>query len=211
MELDDLKEAVRHLDRRIEEQNRLNIEGLGERQLNRTYASLRPLFWGHIGQVGLGLLLSLLSAPLWVRNLDKTHLLISALMLNVYSVLMIALGARMLWLLYSLDFAAPVISIQKQLERLRGSYVGSGLAVGLPWWLLWIPCAILFLRIDLQSSQSAWIAVSAAFGVAGILATLWFCRGSFRMPPAGSDDPLGGPSLQRARRFLHEIEQFERE
>jgi len=132
--------------------------------------------------------------------------------LHAYAVLMIVLGARVLWRLYSLDFAAPVVSIQKQLEQLRGSYVSSGLAVGLPWWLLWIPCAILFLRMDLQSStQLAWVAGSAAFGVAGILMTLWLCRGSYRMPPAGTDDPLGGTSLQKARRFLHEIEQFERE
>src|SRR5262245_27982885 len=163
MELDDLKQAFWTLEGRMERQSTLNERIYKEQKLDRTRASLRPLVWGHAGQAALGVLLTLLAGPFWWKHPDNPHLVIAGVIVYVYAVLMIALGARVLVRLYNLDFDAPVIAIQKQLAELRRSYLNCGLVIGLPWWLLWIPFAMVMSGFDLYTRATrAWIIANIA-------------------------------------------------
>ena len=139
MELDELKIAWQSLDRRIDQQNRLAWADLRERKLEKARVGLRPLYWGQVLQSVLGIPVVLLGVATWSRNLDVTSLLIAGLMVHAYGVLMIALGGRTLWLINRIDYAAPVVAIQKQLAELRRFYVLGGMIAGLPWWFLWMP------------------------------------------------------------------------
>jgi hypothetical protein len=216
MELDDLKQAVADLDRGIAEVRDLSVATYKERRLDRTRASLRPVLWEHAAQVTLGIVLSVVG-QLWWPESGAPALLVAGLVLQVYAVLMIVLGLRVIVSIRTLDLDAPVVEIQRALARLRRSYVLTGFVVGMPWWLLWIPLAMVVFGVDLNGRFSwGWLITNLIIGVVGIVGTLWYFRRLW-IEPADSERRRGieasfsGKSFRRAQGFLDEIARFERE
>ena len=216
MELDDLKHAVAELDREIAQVRAVSVAALKERKLDRTRASLRPVLWEHAGQVALGIALSVVG-QLWWPESGAPALVVAGLALQVYAVLMIVLGLRVVMSIRTLDLDAPVVEIQRALARLRRSYVMTGFVVGMPWWLLWIPLAMVVFGIDLNGRFSwAWLGINLAGSLAGIGATLWYFRHLWIEPQDSErrsrlEASVAGRSFKSARGFLDEIARFERE
>ena len=153
MQLDDLKQAVAELDREIAEVRAVSVATHKERGLDRTRASLRPVLWEHAAQVALGIVLSVVG-QLWWPESGAPALLVAGLVLQVYAVLMVVLGLRVIVAIRTLDLDSPVVEIQRALARLRRSYVMTGFVVGMPWWLLWIPLAMVVFGVDLNGRFS---------------------------------------------------------
>jgi hypothetical protein len=217
MELDDLKQAVTALDRRVAKTNDLSGAMYRERRLDRTRATLRPVLWEHAGQVALGVLLALVVGPFWWSHRADPSLLVAGLLLHVYAALMIVLGMRVVVSVRTLDLDAPVLEIQKALASLRRSYVTTAFVVGLPWWLLWIPLVMVVTGWDAVGGASwGWLVTNLIVGVAGIVGTLWYYR-EFWVAPVDSERrrsieaSASGGSFRSAQRFLDEIARFERE
>ena len=216
MELDDLKHAVAELDRGITEVRNLSVATYKERRLDRTRASLRPVLWEHAAQVALGIVLSVVG-QLWWPESGAPALLVAGLVLQIYAVLMIVLGLRVIVSIRTLNLDAPVVEIQRALARLRRSYVMTGFVVGLPWWLLWIPLAMVVFGVDLNGRFSwAWLVINVVIGIAGIAATLWYFRHLWIEPEDSErrrriEASVSGKSFHRAQGFLDEIARFERE
>jgi hypothetical protein len=217
MELDDLKPIFGKLDAALARQRAVNLHVVKAHRENRLRASLRPLVWAHVAQVGVGLLIAISAGKFWVEHLADPHLLVAGALVHAYAVVMIALGSRMLALLYGLDFAAPVLAIQKQMAQVRRSYVRCGLVVGLPWWLLWLPFTMLVLRMagfDIYPYFSpAWLVTNVLVAIVGISATLWLCRSLWhpRFERADKIEAAAGNGLAKVQAFLDEIAQFEKE
>jgi serine/threonine-protein kinase len=217
MVLDDLKPAIADLDRKASQANRLSVAAYTEQKLDRTRASLRPVIWEHAGQIALGVLIALAVGPFWWNHRAEPGLLVSGLVLHVYAVLMIALGARVIVLVRTLQLDAPVLQIQKSLARLRRSYVMTGFVVGMPWWLLWIPLISVVFGLDpIADVPQTWVIINLAIGVAGILGTLWFFRHLWTASVEseqrrGVEESVAGKGFRSARAFLDEIARFERE
>jgi serine/threonine-protein kinase len=216
MELDDLKRAVASLEREVAYARSFRVAAHKERQLDRTRASLRPVLWEHAGQVTLGLMLTVVGQTWW-GDLNEPALLVAGIVLHVYAWVMIVLGLRVIVSIRTLDLDAPVVELQKALARLRRSYVMTGFVVGMPWWLLWIPLAMVVFGIDLNGRFSwAWLFANVAIGIAGIAGTLWYFRHLW-IEPKDSERRLGveasvsGKSFRKAQGFLDEIARFERE
>lgn len=217
MELDDLKTAVADLGRGVAQARSLGVAAYAERRLDRTRTSLRPILWEHIGQVAFGIVLALAVAPFWWVHRTVPALLVAGLLLHVYAIVMIVLGTRVIVALRTLDFDAPVLELQKALARLRRSYVLTGLVVGVPWWLLWIPLVMVGFNIDLVSAASrAWLVANLLVGAAGIVGTLWYYRRLWSEPVDSErrrsiEASAAGKSFREAQRFLDELARFERE
>jgi serine/threonine-protein kinase len=217
MELDDLKSAWQMLDRRLEQQATLNLHVFRQNKLERAHASLRPLVWGQVLQILAGIVMIVLPASFWSAHLDVPHLFIAGLSVHIYGVLMTACAGVTLGLVRRIDYAAPVLTIQKQLARLRQFYVRTGTALGLAWWVLWLPVIMMFFmivfRADLYVNVPWFIYANIAVGAIGLLATLWFYRWARdpRRPRLGRwvDDTVTGTSLRRAQGVLDEIARFE--
>ena len=129
-----------------------------------------------------------------------------------------ATGGVTLGLIGRIDYAAPVVQIQKQLATLRRFYVASGLLVGLPWAMLWVLVPVMLARTagaNLYTSAPGFVFGSLAFGALLLAVVAWFhrlSRDSGRPELARRlDDSLSGRSLQRARARLDEIRRFEAE
>ena len=218
MELDDLKLAWQTLDRRLEQENQLSLQLCKDRKLDKARSRLRPLYWGQIIQIIAGALVTLMAGSFWTSHRDAAHLLIAGLIVHAYGVLMIGLGARTLWLIGQIDYAAPVVAIQQQLAQLRSFHIRNSLWAGLPWWLLWMPLMMMLLihlfGADLYANAPSLFYGGTAIGVVGLLATWWLQRWSRdpRRPRLAKfvHDSVTGASLRRAQGELDEIARFEK-
>ena len=216
MELDDFKSAWQSLDARLALQNRLQLELLHERRFDRARRNLRPLLFGMGLQAALGLFLVLLGIACWKQNLDVPGLLANGIALHAFGVLHIALAGLVGGLALSLDYAAPVLAIQKRLRLLLRLQVFNSNACGAPWWVMWVLVVVAFAGLgpaDPAGGTPLWIRLALALGVAGWLATYalaWLVRRRARR--AGREGGLVEDSgaIRRGRALLDEIAEFER-
>lgn len=219
MELDDLKSAWQSLNERMDRQAALNLQILKEARLDKTRRGLRPLAWGQAFGMGVGAILALASAAFWVDHRAVPHLLIPGLIMHAYGLAMILCGARIQLLIGRIDYAAPVVEIQRRLAELRRFYIQSGKWIGLPWFVLWVPfMQVAFMGLfgaDLYlNTQASWffninLAVGAVLWLLALALGWWASR---RPALAGKvDRAMAGRSLNRAQQELEAIAEFEQE
>ena len=79
MDLDELKTAWHTLDRRLERNNRLNLQLFRDGRLDRMRRGLRPLAWGQAIQMLVGAAGTLWFAPFWVAHRNEPPLLLAGL------------------------------------------------------------------------------------------------------------------------------------
>jgi len=114
-----------------------------------------------------------------------------------------------------IDYAAPVLAIQRQLLDLRRTYIIGGMLIGLPWWFLTAPLLVALSRGAILEQAPSVIWLQLLIGAAGLLATWWFHRWANRPQRAAFgrklDDGAAGGSIRRAQAALDEIAEFERD
>ena len=221
MELDELKATWQALDRRLEQSNRINFELFKDGKLEQARTSLRPLFWGQLAQMLLfGPPFVFLAGCLWagLESRPPLPLLLAGIFVHAYGVAVIALAGGTMGLIRTIDYSAPVLTIQKQLAKLRRFYVINGMVAGLPWWLMWVPVLMVLsglAGVDLYARAPSVVWIGLGIGVAGLLATWWFHRWSrsAKRPKLAKamEDSVTGGSLLKAQRIFDEIAQFEKE
>lgn len=223
MELDELKQAWKTLDARLALYNRIQLEALHERKVGRMRSRLRPLFWGQLVQVLLGIGLILIGARTWTPHMDVPHLLLAGLSVHVLGIATLIAGGMVCSLIVRIDHTAPVLLLQRRLAQLRKTYILAGICTGLPWWVMWVPVlmalAMSVAGIDLYAvaqrgttSAGNWLNISLGIGVLGLLATVAFHRWS-RHPDRAAlgrrlDDGAAGCSLRRAQAELDELTRY---
>lgn len=220
MELDELKQAWQTLGRQLERQDAMQFQLLRDRKLEHARRSLRPLVWGQLLQMLLGLGLVLLGVACWSRNTDAPALLWTGIAVHAFGVAHIALAGITIGLIGTIDYAAPVLKIQKQAALLQRFYAFNANACGAPWWIMWVLVVVAFAglgEVDASAGAPPWIAISLGIGLAGLLATwgwvLWRWYGGRGRPQRdeGCNVADGGDGIRRARSHLDEIARFEQE
>ena len=215
MELDDFKAAWQVLDARLAKQGALQFELLREQKLQQARRNLRPLLIGMLLQGLLGVFLVLLGIGCWKQNLDVPGLLAAGIALHAFGVLHIALAGIVSGLALSLDYAAPVLAIQKRLRLLLRLQVFNSNACGAPWWVMWVVVVIGFagLSPDAPSGPTPlWIQISLVIGVVGTLATwLWAARVARKPDRLYQRMDDGADGIRRNLRLVDDLERFERD
>ncbi len=214
MDIDDLKLAWQQLDRRLERQNALALLQFREGRMRQLRTKLWPLYGGQIVQGLFGTAVVLVGVATWARHWDLVHLRVAGLLLHVYGVLAIIASARTIALIYRIDYAAPVVAIQRQLGELRRWYVLSSTVIGLPWWLLWMPIMMALLAlagIDMWQRAPQIFVMGTAIGVAGLLviAALELAARRWAWLAEHVHATRTGASLRRAAAVLEEVRRFE--
>ncbi|MET1024713.1 MAG: serine/threonine protein kinase [Pseudoxanthomonas sp.] len=224
METDQMKSTWQLLGQQLERSNTLQLHALRERHLDKTRASLRPLFWGQVLQILLaGVPFMLLAGLLWHHaGLPGATLPLSTLLagitVHIYGLAATVLAGSTLGRIHGIDYATPVLEIQEQLGRLRRLYIVNGMIVGLPWWFLWVPLLMTLsglANVDLYARAPSLVWIGMGIGISGLLGTWWFHHWSRspkrpRLAKAMQDSVIGG-SLRRAQTLLDELERFARE
>jgi hypothetical protein len=215
--LDDLKIAWNELSQKLEWQNALALRQFKETRLARFRSGFRPLVLGQLGQLIIGLGITAFSATYWVNHLGRLPLLICGLFLQAYGIMFIAFAVRDLFLIRRIDYAAPVIEIQKELAELRAWHLRAAVWHGLTGSVVWLPVMIILLHGF--GADESWISQphKVIWLLSSIAACLGLNYGLIRL--ARSPGRCGralrkswiGSTVNRAQAVLDEIEEFERE
>lgn len=214
MELDEMKLAWQTLDHRLEQQHALNFQLLRDGKLDKARRGLRPLVWGQAIQLTIGVLITFWAGAFWATHWHVMHLLICGLLVHLYGILLIVFAARVLYLIQRMDYAAPVLVIQRQLADLRSWRVRVEAPVfGVLGCFIWIPVTWMSLAwygIDLWSLRfMLWAIASSLVGLAAVVLVVWLMRRAGMARKI--EDSAAGRSLQKAEAMLVDIARFEQE
>jgi serine/threonine-protein kinase len=218
IDLDEFKEAWQRLDRRLAAQQALAFQVFRAGRVRSLRRRLWPLYGGQIVQLALGGALIAAGVSGWWRYPRLPHLVVAGVTVHAYGIALVIAAARTIWFMNRIDYAAPVVSIQRQLGGLRAWYVRCGVWLGQAWWFLWMPClmvAAAVAGVDVWRRAPGVFGLGTAIGVVGLLLT----SGAYRLARRHdwgwlsvlNDDAMAGASLRRARAVLDEIRRFEAE
>jgi hypothetical protein len=217
-ELDDLKSAWQNLNRNLERQHTLALHQFKESKLDRFRSGFRPLLAGQIIQLICGVLVSIFAGSFWVAHMGVAHLMLYGISLHVYGIMFIVFAARDLFLISRLNYAAPVLALQKQIADLRAWHLRAALWFGIAGCFIWIP---LMLIIFYKLGADVWMRnpgvvgwfVLSGFVCLGLLygIVFWSHRPGREKLAKNLQDSSAGRAVNRAQAMLDEIERFERE
>lgn len=223
MELDALKAALQTIDARLDQQHALQRRAWRQGRLDRAQANLRTMKWTQFARIGGGLALMYCALPAWLALWPHPLPVACGLLLHLYAIALIASGARTLWLIGGIDFAAPVLAIQQQLARLRAGYLRSSFWLGNAWWVLWAPAVgvIAIWQMPDWMPASAWdvpqakrfLLLNMGIGLAATAAAV-ACMAAWRRRNPESlrrFEDRSSSGIAKARAALAELETFERD
>ena len=220
MELDEMKLAWQSLDRRMARREALDLENYKERKIATARSRLRPLVVGQVMQLLLGIAMVMLSASFWVAHRHTPHLLVSGLLVQAWGLMHLVCAARELHQIISIDYAEPVLAIQRKLAQLRAWRIRSGRLFGAVGCVLWLPLLLVVFKaglgLDLYARAPRIYAIVMVGTAIGSLVALLAFRRWMRHPRGAKiakaeEDQLAGPSVNRAQSVLDEIARFERD
>jgi hypothetical protein len=217
-ELDDLKSTWQTLSRNLERQNALAVHQLKESKFKRFRSGFRWLVIGQVLQIICGVLLTIISARFWFDHLGVPHAMFYGISLHAYGIMLIIFAARDLSLIHRLDYAAPVLELQKQIAELRQWHVRTALWFAITGCFIWIPLilALAYSRgADVWARNPGvigWFVLSSVLPAALLLGVVLWSRRPGKTNLAKSlENNSVGRSVNRAQAVLEEIAQFERE
>jgi hypothetical protein len=213
--LDDLKLTWKELSLKLE-QDALSWHRLKQEKLARFKSDFRPLVCGQLLQLILGAIIIGFFAPFSIQHTASPHLLISGILLAAYGIMFIGFATCDLVLIRRIDYAAPVVAIQKALAQLRAWHIRAAAWHGLTGSVVWLPVMIVVLYLLgtdfwIDKPQKIYWLISSA------IVCLVFNFGLMRLARAPGKcgqylrDSWIGRSVNRAQAALTEIEMFERE
>lgn len=214
MDLDEMKQAWTEMSLRQDGLEALLRADFQSRRRDRARGALRPLWWGQLLQLMIGAVLAICGGALWASHLHRPDVLVCGVVAHAYGTLLVIFAARNLYLIQRIDYAAPVLDIQRRIAALRAFRVRVetpvNAVVGCFIWIpvLWVNLAVY--GIELWSPAFArWAIASGLTGLAVLVVVVWVMR---RMGYGRKiEDQSAGRSVLRAEAVLDEIARFERE
>lgn len=224
MELDELKSVWRETERRLaalEPALRLNQRLATAGTLERTRSKLRfarfVLGYEIVGAV----VVVLLVGSYLFDHLGELRFALPAVALHLAAIATLRLAVRQLVLLGQIDFAGPIVQIQRRLAELRVVRARSNRWLLLSAPLLWAFLVVVvphgLIGMDVYDAFGiGWVLANLAFGVALLGAAIWVA-GRFPLASRGSrflrwlGEDLTGRSIAKASGALNDIAAFEAE
>ena len=219
MELDELKTAWKEMDRKLAASMALNVKLFREMKVDKIRAALRRVGLVVASELVLALLMVLWVGSFIAHHFRETRFLVAAMMLQAVAIVSIWFCVRDLARLGDIDYAAPVVKIQKQMAELRASRTWLARLQLLSWPVLWAPAVVVILRAaGMQRTSETlwrWFWLNVLAGVGMALMGAWMVRlGEKDDAPRwlkDMSDNIAGRSVARASALVEEIAEFEKE
>jgi len=219
MNPEEMKAAWEILDRRLAAQNRLSLQSLKDNRIDRAKSALWPLVIGLWAQVLFGVALVVPFTIFWIRHMETPHLAIAGMMVHAYGLMMIIDAGGQLAMIRGIDHGKPVVENQTALAKLRDRRVRlAPWLYGVTGCVVWVPfLMVLFASLGADIWVRApmvmnWFVLCAVVSLALLFLFQWMV---IRRPDSwlarSIADMNAGKSLSKARKFLVEIEQFQKE
>ena len=127
-----MKLAWQTLGRQLERQNALNLQLFRQGRADRLRRHLRPLVWGQSLQIVLGIVLMLWGISFWSTHTDVWQAMACGIVMQAFGTLALIFPARLLSMQQGIDYAAPVLEIQKRVGALHRLQIIGSHCAGLP-------------------------------------------------------------------------------
>ena len=215
LELDDLRRSWQALERKLDAQQALNLELATESRVDKAKARLRPVLMGQAVQAAVGIACTVFFARFWLAHLDAPAALVSGLLMHAWAVALVVSAVTELLLVMRINYAQPVLTIQKYLGVLQYWRTRMAPLLGLAFWVLWLPLVEVLLKHFTGADIAGWFLwTNVAVGVAGLAGTVWgfrrLRRRGHRFADAIDADNAGG-GVRSAQALLADIRRFEAE
>ncbi len=219
MELDDLKGAWQLLDQNLERLYALELQGMREIKLGKVRQHLRFLTLGRVIQLLAGVVMAIVMGDFWLSHLDQPHLLICGVLMHVYAIMLIISSAREFYLINAIDYAAPVVTIQRRLAELRQWHLVEAYVFGLTGCFVWVPMVLIAFEIlfgadiYLFAPTVVWYFIASTLllmlGAAAVWS--WLRRPGRAGIARRLKDHFVGKTVVRAESVLGELSRFEQD
>lgn len=219
MELDDLKAAWNRIDERLTASIAFSLSVATELRRDRARKSIHRLAWMPVAELVANVCVAVWLGAFNVGHAGQPAFLAPGLLLQGMTIALIVASARQLAILSSLDYATPVVSLQRGLASLYAIRVRETrwILVGAP--LVWLPIVIVlakgWLGLDLyRVFNLTWLAVNLTVGLAVVIVAIVVSvrfADRFRSPFwKRVTDAFAGRSVTRAIEEVEAIAAFER-
>lgn len=221
MELQDLKTQWANHDRKLDTSIQLSAALLRESGLNHTKSYLQRLVPGLLIELLLNLAAVAMLGLFLVDHLWEMRFFAPAAVLDLGAILLVIAGVHQWVALKSIDYSAPVVSIQRKLEGLKIQRIQATKWTLLFAPLLWTPLLIVTLKgafgVNIyEVSDGKWLAANLLFGVGVTALMVWVSKryaGRFQRSPLVQRlmNDIAGRSLNKAAAFLDRLSNFEQD
>lgn len=221
MELDEMKLAWKTLDRRLAQQQALNVQLYRDGRMDHVRRRLRPLAWGWMVQIPLGIALMLWGISFWSTHMGDVPSMACGIAMQLFGTLAVIVPARSLSMLQGIDYAAPVLQIQRRIADLRAWRVKvEGPIFAVLGSVIWIPAALMLAQYEgdrvgvnlwtsLRPGMVSWLVLSVIVPLAAMGLACLVLRRMGRLQWLANR--LAGAAVQRAEAELEAVMRFERE
>ena len=222
--LDDFKNEWLARDRQLESSLRMNTLLLREALLEKHGTSVYRASAGNLFQILFTIPFLAFFGWFIARHLDQPAFLIPSMLLQAWTVVMLALSIQQRGTLRDLDYSRPVVALQGEIEQIKiarlNTFKWAFLTGQLLWWIPFV--LVVFkglLGVDLYTVSAfmpRFIGWNIAFGVAFIPLAMWGSKllvgrlgGSSRFQQF--TDGIAGSDITVARGYLAKLARFERD
>ena len=230
MNLEEWKARLDEQDVKLDQIVRLNTTHVRELQLAKTRSSLHWLVPGLVVELLLAIVGVVWAGDFIAEHLREPRFLLPALLVDLSLIAFMGSCIRQLVTIAGLDYSLPVVTVQKQLGKLRILRIRTTKWVMTLSFVLWAPFLIVLFEslfgVDLWQVLAVvgdrdepflrWILANLLFGLAVVLVVLWVSRRyADRMNRSPMiqrlKDDFAGRSLTKALASLDTIVRFETE
>ncbi len=217
MELEQLKAAWAQQAQRIDQ---LEVAALQAWSAPRERAIRHRLRWFSGMQLAwllVWIIVTVMAAGFWIEHRQTPHLLLTGVAFHLYGIAAIWVSITRALLAMRVDAAnVPLLKQLTRLAQLRRFTALTELALGLPWFCLWLLATqwlcMHWLGLDLYALAPRWFIGTLAFGALAMLASITAARWVLKHLPGTHWlrrllESLSGQSLARAQQQLRELEQ----
>lgn len=152
MEALELKKIMAAYDNKLDKTLRLNKSLMNELRLEKSQNSTKKILRYRIFEVVIFSFLAIFLGWYIANNLDQTHLVISGIILHVFTLVALVGSIGQIVLLQQIDFSKPIVEIRKKIELVNshGLLFVKLIFLSAPvWWSYAIVAIDLFLGADL--------------------------------------------------------------
>ena len=207
MELDELKQAWQALERKLDRQHALDLHNFRTGRLHSARTGLRPLVAGLSVQAGFGVAVMAIFDPYWLQHWVQWQLVVYGLSLHLYGLMLTIFGGRDLVTIFRIDYAAPVLEIQKQIAQLRTDRIQAAPAFAIAGCFVWVPLVLVlfeWLGADLWVHKPAMVAYFLFSGLCAVAAASLSLADPVSVAPiAVAAEAIGSPFGRTRTQWPH--------
>lgn len=218
MEATELKNILEAYNQKLEKKLSLNVSSIKNIQLEKSKKNTQTILVFRVIEIISFSLLALFLGQYIANNWDQTHIVISAIIVNVFTLIALIGSIGQVVLVQQIDFAKPIVEIRKKIELVNshGLLFIKLFFLSVPvWWSYAIVSLDIFFGVDLYIHlDQGFVLRYIVLNLLLIIPLVWvFNKLSYKnLHIKWVRKTIGlftGTKTMKALEFLNDIEEFE--